>query len=511
MISRFAKAASNKLGVAFWILVASATTATSAAPWEKWRQLSEREKTFLKTLFTGDEGKTVEYAQVAGININNLAGEPLSVWFYRLGAIDNGPSQYRNVNVQRIVFERFKQNPNPQGIGENNLEYFCTHPPVPRDFGIETNGTPEQLAALRERQAQARRPYQDAMVQGFASLQRYGLRDRAVITQIFLGCILRSASPLDASYYDNVLAPMVKAGADVNARDAGGMRLIEHAVQKVNADLTERLVRDGAQINMPLKATGCAQPSNLYGYLFGHVRANNPLYLVRVVRALSSGGLPPTTPISYVTQGGYGSCRYGSFLDAVIDAGNLDLAKQIKETPVAERRPLTPPPPPPPPSASPPKAAQELAASKPVSTASAQQIGAWLIRNKNDGRPHATAKVSNGHPDRLAGLIFECMPGGKLEYVPAVLKLNGYAKSLHVHGKDDNMNGLNLTNGRLSGESAATLSRELLQAEINAHRQGLGDKWDIGMTVDNPYVEESLVQMSGFAKMRSYMLANCKS
>jgi hypothetical protein len=512
MISRSAWAASKKLGVAFWILATTATSATSAAPWENWRRLSDREKTFLRTLFTGDEAKTVEYAQVANINVNSMAGEPLSVWFYRLGAIDNGPSQYRNLNVQRIVFERFKQNPNPQGVGETNLEYFCTAPQAPRDFGIETRGTAEQVKELRERQAQFRRPYIDAMAQGFASLIRYGLRDRGAITQIFRGCILRSAMPLDSFYYDTVLSPMVKAGADVNARDQGGMRLIEHAVKNLNADTVERLIRDGAQINMPLKSGLCAQPSNLYGYLFTHIRGNSQFLLIRTVRALSAGGLPPTVPVAYTTMNGYGSCKFSSFLDAVIDTGNLDLARQFKEAATLTRSSLPPASSPQPPvgatSAPPTRAGQETAA---VTTATPKQIGAWRIAIKSDGRPQASTKSNYDGADRLTGLILDCVPGGRLEYVPAVLKLNGAARSLHVHGKDDNMNGFNLTNGRLSGAFAATLSRELLQAEINAHRQGMGDKWDIGMTVDDPFVEESMVQASGFTQMRNYMLANCKN
>ncbi|MFZ5734390.1 MAG: hypothetical protein ACOY4O_16760 [Pseudomonadota bacterium] len=513
MISRSARAASKKLGVAFWILATTATSATSATTWENARRLSDREKTFLKTLFTGDEAKTVEYAQIAGINVNSIAGEPLSVWFYRLGTMDNGPSQYRNPNVQRIVFERFKQNPNPQGIGEANLEYFCTAPQAPRDFGIETRGTPEQLKELRERQAQFRRPYIDAMAQGFSSLIRYGLRDRAAITQMFRGCILRSAMPLDSFYYDTVLSPMVKAGADVNARDQGGMRLIEHAVQNLNADTVERLIRDGAQINMSLRSGNCAQPSNLYGYLFTHIRGNSQYLLIRTVRALSAGGLPPTIPVAYTTMNGYGSCKFSSFLDAVIDTGNVDLARQFKEAASLTRSSLPP--------SSPQQAAATQSTSPattppqtvavPAATISPGQIGAWRIAIKSDGRPQASTKSNYDGADRLSGLILECVAGGRLEYVPAVLKLNGAAKSLHVHGKDDNMNGFNLTNGRLSGAFAATLSRELLQAEVNAHRQGVGDKWDIGMTVDDPFVEESMVQMSGFAKMRSLMIANCKS
>jgi len=474
---------------------------------------SERERTFLNFVFSGDEAKAVEYAQAASINVNSIAGDPLSTWFYRDGSPRFGQPATRNLAVQRIVFERFRQNPNPPNIGENKLGQYCGYAPVPQDFGVEGRGTPEQKRALRERQEAARRPHIDAMAAGFNSLVRYGLRDRAIINALFEACVFRNAAPLTPYVYDTVLAPMIKAGANVNLQTPGGQRPIAFAVEKANAPVIERLIRDGAQVNYPVLLNGFDRPGpneqcqplrhrSVYQYVFKWVRVSDPDNVVAVVRALATGGLSPMTKYGYIENpNGRPICKFASFHDAVIDSGNLDFARKIKE---AGARPAAAAPPP----AQAPRT-EQANASAPAAIPS--QVGAWLIRTKNDGRLHATAKVSNGHPDRLAGLILECMPGGRLEYVPAVLKLNGFAKSLYVHGKDDNMNGLNLSNGRLSGESAATLTRELLQAEINAFRQGLGANWDIGMTVDDPYVEESLVQMTGFTRMRKLMQSNCKN
>lgn len=479
-------ASSRLLAAAKWILTIvtllalGAASASAEPPWEKWRKLSEREKTFLKTVFAGDEAKADEYIRVAGINVNSLAGEPLSVWFYRMTAEDGPRTPFvRDVKVQRIVFEHFRQNPNPANIDETYLDRFCNYapfPPMGNEMQVET----------------AQRPYVETMATGFQSLLKYGLRDKVLINAIFQGCI-KAIRPTQY-FYQNVLSPMVKAGADINA--GVPERPIERALQSFNPDLVEGLVRDRAQVTMPLKG-GCAGAANLYGYLYANLRRYDREKLLRIVRALTAGGLPPTAKaaVSY-----NGQCHNNSLYDVAVDAGDLDLAKQIKEA-GGDVTALAAAP-----------AAPATMASGPSTTAPTQ-IGSWSISASADGRLIAVTVAAKGPPSEtgpLQALRLECVAGGKLEYVPVTAK-NSPARALWLNGADDNLNELRLTNGRAVGAFAATLSKEFGTSEANIRRNGGGDSWVMEMTVDDSNSPMSNMQMNGFSQMRSYMLAHCKS
>src|SRR6202008_503406 len=112
------------------VLALRATDGIALTSSQKRDMLSPREKTFLGIVFSGDEERSAEYAQTAGVNPNAIGGEPLSVWFYGLGPV-------ANVNVQRIVFERFHQNPNPPNVGDMEfLGGFCNMPGLPDNIRI---------------------------------------------------------------------------------------------------------------------------------------------------------------------------------------------------------------------------------------------------------------------------------------------------------------------------------------------------------------------------------------
>lgn len=499
-----------------WILsltcVMAMVVPAAASGFDKMRALSDREKAFLRSVFDGDEAKAAEYAQVANINVNAIAGEPLSTWFYRLGMMNMGRSVYRELKVQRLVFERFKQNPNPANVGENNLEFFCNYAPVPQNFQLENTGTPDQVRALREQQENARRPHIEAMASGFASLLRYGLKDRRIINDIFMGCVFKSGAPVSGYYYDAVLAPMVRAGANVNGEFVAGQRPIQEATERLNAEFIERLIRDGAQANFPVRHSAYDKPGpgdpctpararSLYFYLFKQVRPRNTEQVVKVVAALAAGGISPLTKYGYQMNDGSGRCGSSSFYDAVVDTGNLDFARAVKAA--AEGAKAAP---------RPAASAAPIAGPAPVAAAAEpppSQIGAWAISVVNN-RLVAIAKSRNPKSDPMAGLRLECVAGGKLEYVPVALFL-GTMRSLWIHGADDNMNELRLVNQRASGPAAATLSKEFLTADANMTRQGAGDDWSMEMNLEGDGKPMAAIQMGGFSKMRKYMLANCKS
>jgi hypothetical protein len=465
--------------LAFSLLLSVATSASAQAPWEKYRGLSEREKTFLKTVFEGNEAKAREYVQVAGINVNALAGEPLSVWFYRMAGDAGRPPFVRDTNVQRIVFEAFRQNVNPANIGENYLERFCQYAPYPSRGG---------MASQAEIQA-AQKPYADAMVAGFQSLLKYGLRDRALINAIFQGCIFKGNVSVTESFYQAVLSPMIKAGADVNA--GSPQRPIERAVETLTPDLAEGLVRDRAQVNLTFNV--CQRPSNLYGYLFRYLGyPQNREKLVRMARALHTGGLLVTAKTGWIDTGGYGQCHFGSFYDAVVDKGDVELAKQLKE--IASSAPAVALPP----------AAPAPSTSQPVGAP--LQMGAWKIATEN-GKTFAMAKAEKSDGGQVAGIRLECAAPGKLEYVPVASRAT--IKTLWVNGMDDIQHTIPLAAGRVSGADNSMLSMEFLGSEANYKRNGTAD-WGIEMSVDGPEAAMQTIKMSGFSQMRGYMLANCK-
>lgn len=485
-----------------------ATSNAMAAPFDRWNALTEREKTFLSTVFSGDETKAFEYAQLAGINVSAVGGEPLSAWFYRMGQTPFGNrTVYRDLNVQRIVFGTFKQNPNPS-VGESNLENYCNYFPFQQNFQVETSGTQDQRRTLREQQDSARRPHIDAMAEGFNSLIRYGLKDRALITAMFKGCMLGNAPPRTTYFYDTVLSRMVKAGANINVESIQAGRPIEWAVKNFNPEMIERLVRDGAEVKyqLPKKpfdgqpGSGPCEPRryrSIYGSLFEATRPRNPENFMAVVKALNTAGLSPFDKYGTLeNQAGRERCVFLSLYDAVVDAGGIDLAKQMKGLPTSTRS-MLPPAPAASPNAPPPTRT-------PTGYFEPMQIGAWRI-SMDTGRLSAFAKSKD---IVMLGLRLECVANGRLEYVPHGI---GSRRVLRVHGSDDNMIEMRLVNERASGASAASLSKEFLVTEANHTRNGNGDNWSMEMNMEGDGSTMSEIRMNGFSKMRNYMLANCKN
>lgn len=489
-------------------------------------------------VFNGEEDKAVEYAGVAGINVNSIAGEPLSVWFYRDGRSQTGRYELRNVAIQKIVFERFRQNPNlTVGSEGNNLSLYCSYAPVPQNFQLETNGTSDQIRALREQQDNARRPHIEAMASGFASLLRYGLKDKRIINDIFMGCFFRGAIPLTAANYDTILSPMLRAGANVNGEYVAGQRPIQDATEKLNAEIIGRLIRDGAQANFPVRHSAYDKPGpgdpctpararSLYFYVFKQARPRNTEQVVKVVAALAAGGLSPLTKYGYQMNDGSGRCGSSSFYDVVVDTGNLDFARQLKEittkpaapaqaspqtaaitTPPASGQTATPP------TAKPADTSSWRAAVMPGPAGSrlkeVAKYGAWYAGTDLEGRVFATTGPANGSDTALSELRLECV-SGRLEYV-AVPAKNEQVRSFFVDGVDDMQNQLPLVGGRVTGKAAAQLSKEFLTAEANARKDGAQNEWTMGITINDANREPSRMNGAGFSQMRAYLLANCKN
>lgn len=153
-----------------------------------------------------------------------------------------------------------------------------------------------------------------------------------------------------------------------------------------------------------------------------------------------------------------------------------------------------------------------VAANPPTPLADTPQvtrIGKWRIAVLN-GRLTAIANVDKSDGDQLAGLWLQCVPGGRLEYVPIALKLNSRLQSLWVNKAGD-VHQMRLVNERAAGASAVTLSKTFLAEEAVATRQGGGDSWTMEMSIHGENGPMSMVNMAGFSKMRAYMLANCKA
>jgi hypothetical protein len=473
---------------------------------QKRDMLSPRERTFLTIVFSGDESKAAEYAQTASLNPNSIGGEPLSTWFYGLGPV-------ANINVQRIVFERFRQNPNPANVGDMEfLGGFCNMPSLPDNIRTNAQGTPAEKAELQQRQESARRGHVEKIMASFQSLLGYGLKDKAILARIFTGCMEHRMIPKTAAYYDLVFAPMLKAGASIDGYD--NHRPLQMAMQDGNPDMVERLVADGADVIYHIPSPtglpygqGPCQPradQSLYRYVFNYVRSNNEEAALRIIQALAFKGLSPMAKWGYGDGGG---CKYTTLYDAVIDTGNLAYAARIKEIAGGVGKPAARPAPTP----------QPVAAAASVANAPAPVVptrfGSWSISAGADGRPIAATLAANGPPSEsgpLQALRLECVAGGKLEYVPVTAK-NSPARALWLNGADDNLNEMRLVNGRAAGAFAATLSKEFGTSEANIRRNGTADNWVMEMTVDDSNTPMSNIQMNGFSQMRSYMLAHCKS
>ncbi|WP_316199202.1 hypothetical protein [Bradyrhizobium sp. SZCCHNS2002] len=455
--------------------------------------LSPRERTFLDIVFSSDEAKATEYARAAGINPSAIGGEPLSVWFYGLGPV-------ANTDVQRIVFERFRQNPNPARPGDMAfINRFCDMGPLPDNIRIAVQGTPDQKAALQQRQDNARRAYADKIMASFNSLLGYGLRDRTILTRIFVGCLANRSIPKTSEYYDLVLAPMVKAGANTDGDDT--YRPLLNAMQDGNPDLVERLIADGADVIYHLPSNfgntpygqGPCQPrgdQSLYRYAFGYVRSPNEDAALRIIKALALKGLSPLAKWGY---GSEGACKYTTLYDAVLDTGNMAYAARIKDIAESTGKPT----------AARPATAQTTAA--PASSPAPTAFGAWRITAEN-GRLAATASTGKANGNHLSGLRLECATPGLLEYVPVAPR---QVSMLWVNGMDDVQHRILLTGGRVMGAENSLLSKEFLGSEANYARNGTSD-WGIEMSIDGPEAGMQTVRMGGFSQMRSYMLANCR-
>lgn len=191
----------GRIGLAVLASASLVLTCVSAASAQELRdtyKLSDREKTFLRIVMSGDEAKAAEFAELSNINPNSIAGFPLSAWFYGtgIGFQPTNTNAYTNLNVHRIIFERFRQNPNPKVTDTSRLDGFCGYAVYPRNISLE-NGpdSPARRAFLAEQET-AKHTAVETMATGFVSLVRYGLRDKRLVQAIFQGCFFRNAGGL---------------------------------------------------------------------------------------------------------------------------------------------------------------------------------------------------------------------------------------------------------------------------------------------------------------------------
>ncbi len=132
-------------------------------------------------------------------------------------------------------------------------------------------------------------------------------------------------------------------------------------------------------------------------------------------------------------------------------------------------------------------------------------IGTWWIVERN-GRLTASTRLIKSELDHIAGLHLECVPGGRLEYVPVALVLNRTMRAIWVDDTGDVFT-VRLNNQRASGRAAADLSQLLLKTE----KWSQGQPWTVQMSTNSETGPFSDMPMHGFGRMRAYMLANCKS
>jgi hypothetical protein len=141
----------------------------------------------------------------------------------------------------------------------------------------------------------------------------------------------------------------------------------------------------------------------------------------------------------------------------------------------------------------------------PVTRSQNMQIGNWKILIEGD-RPVAVSRIATSTTTQLTGIRVECVAGGRLQYVPVVSK----AKTLWVHGVDDIIHAIPLVKGRVNGNDNTLLSKEFLNSEANFLRQG-NATWSVPMSVTSENDVATVINMSGFGRMRSYMRTNCKT
>src|SRR5262249_55774163 len=141
-------------------------------------------------------------------------------------------------------------------------------------------------------------------------------------------------------------------------------------------------------------------------------------------------------------------------------------------------------------------------------TGSPQTFGSWQVASGQNGRPVATS-AAVGVESSLRELRIECVPGGRLEYVPVPAK-SGTINSMWIDGADDTQSELQLANGRATGRTAALLSKEFMTMEGNARKDG-AQNWGMRFVVNDPNGMESSIGGNGFSQMRAHMLANCKN
>jgi hypothetical protein len=476
------------------VFVSFVPAASAGLVQEKFPTLFPREVTFLKTVFSGDEAKAVEYASLAGINPSSIGGEPLSAWFY-----DWNDILQRDLRIQKIVFEKFKQNPNPLMHDISGIRNFCSYAPYPQNFAIITSGTPEQRQLLEQQQFAAQKIHFDAMIAGFESLRRYGLTDRNILSAMLPNCVYSTPGPASEYIYDNLVSKLLAAGANINesnpnSRQFGrGGRPIEHAVSDMNDVVVERLLRDGAQVDFPLPTVCGDQVTNLYGYILTRDKQAGRERGARIVGLLNAAGLPASKPVMAVG----GGCRKTTAYDEALNDGSLDFAKAVKSA-IENTKPAA-------------RAAAVAVPARPISATRAEpvaptQIGAWKVATDN-GRLVAVATADGKTRNGFAALRLECV-GGHLEYAPVALKI-GTMTSLWISVAGDAKE-MKLVNQRAAGPSASMLSKEFVASEAEAKQGGAPD-WGIEMGVEGWNKEMDNVPMTGFSQMRSFMLARCKS
>jgi hypothetical protein len=315
-----------------------------------------------------------------------------------------------------------------------------------------------------------------------------------------MGCYFQNGATVDDYAYDNLLAKLLRAGADINMTTPGGDHPITRAVANLNLPILERLLRDGAAVDFPIRVL-CMKPEekpNLYLYLTPFIKTNDPERLLSVIGELSRAGLSPFAKTSF---GGAVACKNTSFYDLVVDAGNLELAKAIKNAVKADN--TSPPPNRPPLQTVPNSGNGGLPGGK---------VGNWQIGSTPDGRPYAIAETVEGDGGRIKALRLECVAGGQLEYLPVTT----HGAPVHAILLDVDMENtanaveLKAVNGRIAGPSAVRLSKEFLTAEAEARKQDPTEDWAISLILNDPMYAGDMINGRGFSEMRQSLLQHCK-
>lgn len=498
-------------------------SSVQAGWFEQVGRLRPDEAKFIRAVLAGDEEAAMALAQTGRINPNQLAGQPLSGWFYS-GIL--GGKGLIDPNVHRIVFQTFRQGPNPPNIGLGDGAICKQAPSFKWDEEIAKSGTPEQKKSQIDRWQAEWRELHSKIASSFQSLLRYGLRDRQIITAMFQGCFFDNPIASDERY-DMVIRPMIKAGANINAPNYEGQPPIERAISLPQISILSRLLEDGARTDVPAvwygppgqrEDMGCTPrlERSVFKHLFlaqehyrlwKESRPNDPMLsqrkknILTVVELLSKAGFSPMREYGSRSESGLDTeCRRITLYGEIAKTDG-PFAEEVKSVALLNSKTSAASPPP-------------VAAAAPIPRAAASvTIDSWRVSTRGDGRDYATVTSTSTNKGKgLKELQIECAPSGNLEFV--LLPYGNERMASLIPEEFDGapeVKPFKAVNNRIAAPESVRLMKLLLAEDNNARKSGAANSWTFVFFIDNPQATGYSADMGGLTKVRQHLLQRCKA